>query len=69
VNSAPRGARVLINGVPVGTTPLLLKDIPVGSRAVRLELDGYKKWSSVVRVVANQRVRTAADLQPSISSN
>jgi hypothetical protein len=69
VSSAPKGARVLINGVPVGTTPLLLKDVPVGSRVVRLELDGYERWSSAVRVVANQRVRTAADLQRSISNN
>jgi hypothetical protein len=69
VNSAPTGATVLVNGVAVGTTPLLLKDVPVGSRVVRLELDGYKGWSSAVRVVANQRVRTAVDLQPSPSNN
>jgi hypothetical protein len=69
VNSAPTGARVLVNGVPVGTTPLLLNDLPVGSRVVRLELDGYERWSSAVRVVANQRVRTAVDLRPSPSNN
>jgi hypothetical protein len=69
VDSAPKGARVLINGVPVGTTPLLLKDVPVGSRVVRLELDGYERWSSAVRVVANQRVLTSVDLQSSPSSN
>lgn len=64
VNSAPTGATVVVNGVPVGTTPLLLKDLPVGSRVVRLELDGYQRWSSAVSVVANQRVRTAVDLRP-----
>ncbi len=69
VDSAPNGARVLVNGVPVGTTPLLLKDLPVGSRVVRLELDGYERWSSAVSVVANQRVRTSVDLQPSPSNN
>ena len=69
VNSAPKGATVLVNGVPVGTTPLLLKDLPVGSRVVRLELDGYERWSSAVRVVANQRVLTSVDLQPSSSNN
>jgi len=69
VNSAPTGARVLVNGVPVGTTPLLLDDLPVGSRVVCLELDGYERWSSAVRVVANQRVRTAVDLRPSPSNN
>jgi hypothetical protein len=69
VNSAPKGARVLVNGVPVGTTPLLLKDVPVGSRVVRLELDGYERWSSAVRVVANQRVLASVDLRPSPSNN
>jgi hypothetical protein len=69
VNSAPKGARVLVNGVAVGTTPLLLKGLPVGSRVVRLELDGYARWSSAVRVVANQRVLTSVYLQPSPSNN
>lgn len=69
VNSAPTGARVLVNGVPVGKTPLLLQDLPVGSRVVRLELDGYERWSSAVRVVANERVSTAVDLRPSPSNN
>ena len=69
VDSAPTGARVLVNGVPVGTTPLLLKDLPVGSRVVLLELDGYERWSSAVSVVANQRVRAAVDLRRSPSNN
>ena len=69
VNSAPTGARVLVNGVPVGTTPLLLQDLPVGSRVVRLELDGYERWSSAVRVVANERALTSVDLRPSPSNN
>ena len=34
-----------------------------------LELDGYKRWSSAVRVVANQRALAAANLQPSPSTN
>ena len=69
VSSAPSGATVLVNGVPVGTTPLLLKDLPVGSRVVRLELDGYRGWSSAVSVVANKLVLTSVDLQPSPSTN
>jgi hypothetical protein len=62
VDSRPRGAQVSVNGRVVGTTPLNLSRLPVGSRAVRLELDGYQQWSSAVQVVANQRARVMAEL-------
>jgi PEGA domain len=62
VDSRPRGAQVSVNGRVVGTTPLDLSRLPVGSRAVRLELDGYQQWSSAVQVVANQRARVMAEL-------
>jgi hypothetical protein len=65
VGSRPAGARVALNGQPVGTTPLVLTNLEVGSRAVRLTLDGYQPWTSAVRVVANQRTNLSATLQPS----
>jgi hypothetical protein len=65
VNSVPKGAQVFLNNRPVGTTPLLLKNLPVGARVVRLEMDGYRRWASAVSVVANQRLVTTAALQRS----
>jgi hypothetical protein len=67
VSSWPPGARVFINGTAVGTTPVVLPAVPVGSRVVRLEADGYQLWSSAVRVIANQQTRVTATLhrQPS----
>jgi hypothetical protein len=65
VNSVPAGARVFVNNLPAGVTPLLLQNVPVGARVVRLELDGYQRWSSAVSVVANQRLLTKATLRPS----
>jgi hypothetical protein len=65
IRSSPVGARVFINGAPAGTTPLLLENVRIGSRAVRLELDGYEAWSGLVRVVANQRARTTAVMRRS----
>lgn len=65
VNSSPNGASVFVNGFPVGITPLVLNDVPAGSRVVRVEMDGYERWTSAVRVVANTRVVTEAALQPS----
>ena len=67
VTSSPEGARVFVNGVSVGATPLLLADMPVGSRAVRVELDGHERWSAAVRVVASEQTRVAAKLLPSSS--
>jgi hypothetical protein len=68
VSSSPAGAQVFVNGVPVGTTPLRLPDVPVGSRAVRVELDGHEQWSSSARIVASQQTQVAATLLPSSST-
>jgi hypothetical protein len=64
IRSLPAGARVFINGTAAGVTPLLLPNERIGSRAVRLELDGYDTWTGLVRVVANQRTVTSAVLRP-----
>jgi len=65
INSKPRGAAVFVNGKRVGTTPLVLDNLHVGSRAVRVSLDGHESWSRAVDVVANQRSSVVAQLQPS----
>jgi len=64
LNSNPQGAQVLVNGEPAGTTPLTLARVPAGSRVVRIELEGYEPWSTLVRVVANQRTRVTGNLTP-----
>jgi PEGA domain len=63
VNSRPSGARVSLNGRSVGRTPLVLRNQPAGSRAVRVDLDGYEPWSSAVRVVADTETRLRAELR------
>ena len=64
VYSRPSGARVFLNGRGAGTTPLVLKNQSVGSRAVRIELDGYQTWTSAVQVVTNTSTSVRADLKP-----
>jgi hypothetical protein len=54
-----------MNGRRMGTTPLELDDLPVGSRAIRLTLDGYDTWSRAVEVVADRRTTIAASLETS----
>ncbi len=63
VVSRPGGARVFLDGKLIGNTPLLLQTIPAGEHAVRLEYDGYRRWSSSVRVVAAERNRVTASLE------
>src|SRR6185503_8035061 len=63
VNSRPPGARVFLNGRNVGQTPLVLKNQPAGSRAIRVALDGYEPWSGAVQVVADTETRLRAELR------
>jgi hypothetical protein len=63
IESDPSGALVSVDGRVVGSTPIVLKTIPAGSRVVRVESNGYERWSSAARVVANQQTRVLATLQ------
>ena len=63
VDSRPPGAKVFLDGKLVGTTPLSLPSVPAGSHAIRLEHDGYRRWSSSVRVVASEQNRVTASLE------
>ena len=63
INSRPQGAVVFLNGRRVGTTPLLMPELPVGSRAVRLTMSGYSTWSRAVQVVADRRTTLSATLE------
>ena len=62
LRSTPEGARVFVNGALVGSTPLILENLPVGSRAVRIEADGYQDWSTSTQVVANKETHLSAAL-------
>jgi hypothetical protein len=62
VASQPEGEIVFINNDYAGQTPLVVRAMDIGSRAVRLRLDGYEPWSRGVRVVANESTTVTADL-------
>jgi hypothetical protein len=64
LTSSPEGAQVVLNGKVVGQTPVVLNDLPVGSRAIVVRRDGYSPWSASVRVIANQRTTVRATLTP-----
>jgi hypothetical protein len=53
---------VFVNGEQVGFTPLVLNNLAIGSRVVRVEAEGYQTWSGVVRMVANEQARVFVKL-------
>ncbi len=63
VESRPSGARVLLDGKLVGTTPMLIDAVPAGVHAVRLDLNGYRRWTSSVGIAAGEKHRVAGSLE------
>jgi hypothetical protein len=63
VESRPAGASVFVDGTLIGKTPLTLGEVAAGDHAVSLDLDGYRRWSSSVRIVAGERNRITASLE------
>ena len=63
VDSRPRGARVLIDGRPVGTTPLSVPDVRIGAHVIRLELPEHRPWSASTRVAAGEVARVTGSLE------
>jgi hypothetical protein len=63
VESLPPGAEVFVDGKAVGTTPLVLARVDAGEHAVRLEREGYRRWSASVRIVTDERNRVTASLE------
>jgi hypothetical protein len=64
VLSHPQGAQVLLDGSVVGRTPLSIAEVPEGTHEVRLEITGFKRWVTSVRVSDRSRVRVGASLEP-----
>jgi hypothetical protein len=65
VTSTPGGASVYVNNQLAGQTPLVMRGLAAGSRAVRLDLDGYARWSRGIQVVADQSTTISARLSQS----
>jgi hypothetical protein len=61
--SRPIGAQVFIDDKLVGTTPLFLSGLALGPHQVRLELKGYKTYSSPIRIEPTDRFHLAVQLE------
>ena len=62
VESRPAGAAVTINGKPSGKTPLSIDALAPGEYRINMTLEGYRPFTTTVRVVAGERARAAASL-------
>jgi hypothetical protein len=63
VESKPTGAKVFVDGRPVGTTPILLASVPAGLHTIRIVREGSRTWSKSFEVIANERNRVTASLE------
>jgi hypothetical protein len=63
VDSRPRGAEVLVNGKVMGTTPVRIPDIRIGSHVVRLRLTDHRDWTTSTRVSSGQESRVTGSLE------
>jgi hypothetical protein len=55
---------VLVNGKLMGTTPLKIPEVAIGSQIVRLELEDHRVWTTTTRVAAGQESRVTGSLEP-----
>jgi hypothetical protein len=62
IQSEPAGARVFVNAHALGVTPLVLANRPAGSHVVRIEHDGFERWSASVQVVTGDKAVVNAKL-------
>jgi hypothetical protein len=63
IDSRPAGAQVWVDGTLAGVTPLLLLNVSVGTHSVRIELPGFRPWTTSVSVATGERTRVAASLE------
>ena len=63
IESEPAGATVFVNQQQVGVTPVLLKGLRARSYVVRVEREGYERWSTAVTVSTIHEAHVTATLQ------
>lgn len=62
IDASP-GGEVFVDRKSVGPTPVRLDNLRAGSHLIWIERDGYRRWTKVVQVPADQISRVFADLE------
>lgn len=63
VHTAPRGARVTVNGIGWGATPVTIRNLPPGPHRVRVVMDRFVSVERVVQLTAGQSRRLTIPLK------
>ena len=50
ISSSPSGATIYLDNLANGTTPVILKNIPIGSHKIVLKMNGYQDWGKTVTI-------------------
>lgn len=64
VRTTPAGARVYLDGSGVGTTPVLISNIPTGFHEVRVVFPGYLDGQAQVEILPSATRKLIWDLAP-----
>ena len=68
INSNPSGAKVYLNDVYRGISPLSLNSLDVGYYQVKMVKSGYEDWSKKVYVYSSKTTNVSATLVPLLQS-
>jgi hypothetical protein len=63
VTSVPSGARVTVNGIGWGATPLTIRHLEPGPKRIRVSMDGYRSAEHTVTLVAGAPVQARLQLR------
>jgi PKD repeat protein len=63
-NTVPAGVQVYVDDVLRGTSPVIVPDLPAGSRTLRLEREGYTNMTVAVQINDGKTTTFAATLSP-----
>ena len=64
VRTRPEGARVTVDGIGWGTSPLSIRHLPPGDKRIRVSKPGYGSNERVVAVTAGNRESVLIALAP-----
>jgi cytoskeletal protein RodZ len=65
ITSNPQGARVTVDGVGWGVTPVTIRHLPEGLKRVRITSDGYAASERVVEIRPDRATKISIQLRPS----
>jgi hypothetical protein len=60
--STPSGARVFVDGIERGASPLSIEKLSEGAHTLRIDADGFTEWRSTIEVTTGQETKVAAKL-------